>query len=77
MRMQNNTVACREAAQSLFNFVDRPRQCRGNLMTAWCTTCPPQPIDERMMNFSVKGGGLHRYLLWILTLTVKGTVYVI
>jgi hypothetical protein len=55
-------VACRKAAQSLFDFVDRPRQCRGNLMMAWCTTRPPQLVDERMMNFSIKGSSLYRMI---------------
>src|SRR5260370_373939 len=31
-------------------------------MTAWCTTCPPQRVDECMMNFSVKGSSLHRII---------------
>jgi hypothetical protein len=31
-------------------------------MTAWCATCPPQLVDERMMNFSVEGSSLHRMI---------------
>ena len=31
-------------------------------MTVWCTTCPPQWVDERMMNFSLKVSRLHRML---------------
>src|SRR5271163_2462185 len=63
MRMQNNTVTCRQTAQSLFNVVDWPRQCHGHLMTGGRTTCAPQRVDERMMNFGVKGNRLH----WMLS----------
>lgn len=59
MGMQYDAVAFGQTVESPFDFVDWRCQRGRDLMPGWRKACPAQSVDESMMDFRIKLGGVH------------------
>jgi hypothetical protein len=60
MRMQYNTMTFRQTAKSALDFFDRRRKRCRNVIAARGAASTSQPVNERMMNFRIRGTSGHR-----------------